>query len=395
MRNPRKLATMSDVQLVMNAGSSSLKFAAYTAKTDKPVLKGKVSGIGRAPEFSATGAQADALGELTPDTTHAEVVQRVLGWLTAHPEFGDVRAVGHRVVHGGREFSKPVLITDDVLAQLTELEPLAPSHQPHNLAAIRAVRGWKADLPQVACFDTGFHASQPKLNRMFGLPRKLTDQGVIRYGFHGLSYEYIARILPRHLGPDADGRVVVAHLGNGASMCAMTGRRSVATTMAFSALDGLVMGRRCGSLDPGVLLYLQQGLGMSIGQIETLLYKESGLLGVSGVSNAMQLLQESPAPEASEAIELFCLRAAQELSRMLPCIGGLDALVFTAGIGENSARVRAGICGHLDWLGVKLSSDSNTAGETMIHAEDSAVQVHVLPTDEEAVIVGHMHDLVE
>ncbi|SFR65096.1 acetate/propionate family kinase [Litoreibacter janthinus] len=385
---------MTDVQLVMNAGSSSLKFAAYTAKGDKPVLKGKVAGIGRAPEFSATGAQPDALGELTPDTPHDEVVQRVLGWLTAHPEFGDIKAVGHRVVHGGRDFSKPVLVTDDILDQLTVLEPLAPSHQPHNLAAIRAVRGWKAELPQVACFDTGFHASQPKLNSMFGLPRSLTDQGVIRYGFHGLSYEYIARILPRHLGQAADGRVVVAHLGNGASMCAMEGRRSVATTMGFSALDGLVMGRRCGSLDPGVLLYLQQGLGMTIGQIETLLYKESGLLGVSGVSNAMQVLQDSTAPEAAEAIELFCLRAAQELARMLPCIGGLDALVFTAGIGENSDRVRAGICAHLEWLGLALSFDANAASDTIIHAADSKVQVWVLPTDEEAVIVGHMHDLV-
>jgi acetate kinase len=378
----------------MNAGSSSLKFAAYLAKADKPVLKGKVTGIGRAPEFSATGAQADALGALTPDTAHGEVVQRVLGWLTAHPEFENIKAVGHRVVHGGRDFSKPVLVTDEVLAQLTELEPLAPSHQPHNLGAIRAVRDWKAELPQVACFDTGFHASQPKLNRMFGLPRELTNQGVIRYGFHGLSYEYIARILPRHLGQNADGRVVVAHLGNGASMCAMTGRRSVATTMGFSALDGLVMGRRCGSIDPGVLVYLQQGLGMTIGQIETLLYKESGLLGVSGVSNAMQVLQDSTAPEAGEAIELFCLRAAQELARMLPCIGGLDALVFTAGIGENSARVRAGICAHLAWLGVVIDPDANAEGHEMIHSPESTVQVCVLPTDEEAVIVGHMHDLV-
>ena len=386
---------MSDVLLVMNAGSSSLKFAAYTAMGDKPVLKGKVSGIGRAPEFSATGAQADALGKLTPDTAHDEVVQRVLGWLTAHPEFGDVTAVGHRVVHGGRDFSKPVLVTDEVLAELTKLEPLAPSHQPHNLAAIRAVRGWKAELPQVACFDTGFHSSQPKLNRMFGLPRELTDQGVIRYGFHGLSYEYIARILPRHLGQVADGRVVVAHLGNGASMCAMKGRRSVTTTMGFSALDGLVMGRRCGSIDPGVLIYLQQGLGMTIEQIEQLLYKESGLQGVSGVSNAMQVLQDSTAPEAGEAIELFCLRAAQELARMLPCIGGLDALVFTAGIGETSARVRAGICAHLGWLGLELNDDANFAGEDMIHGHDSAVQVCVLPTDEEGVILGHVRDIVE
>ncbi|MEP3348249.1 MAG: acetate/propionate family kinase [Litoreibacter sp.] len=385
---------MADVQLVMNAGSSSLKFSAYASHENDPILKGKVTGIGRAPEFSATGAQADALGELTPETPHGEIVQRVLGWLTAHPEFGDIRAVGHRVVHGGRDFSKPVLITDKVLQQLTELEPLAPSHQPHNLGAIRAVQGWKADLPQVACFDTGFHASQPKLNKMFGLPRALTDQGVIRYGFHGLSYEYIARVLPRHFGEVADGRVVVAHLGNGASMCAMNGRRSVATTMGFSALDGLVMGRRCGSIDPGVLIYLQQGLGMTPQQVEKLLYKESGLQGVSGVSNAMQVLQESGTPEAMEAIELFCLRAAQELSRTLPCIGGLDALVFTAGIGENSPRVRSGICAHLKWLGLEIDENANETGADLIHAKASAVQVGVIATDEEGVIVGHMRDLV-
>lgn len=386
---------MSDVYLVMNAGSSSLKFAAYQDGSDAPVLKGKVTGIGRAPEFSATDSQPDALGALAPDTSHDEVVQRVLGWLTAHPDFGEVRAVGHRVVHGGRDFAQPVLVTDTVLAALTELEPLAPSHQPHNLAAIRAVRGWKPDLPQVACFDTGFHASQPPLNRMFGLPRALTDQGVIRYGFHGLSYDYISRILPRHLGETADGRVVVAHLGNGASMCAMQARRSVATTMGFSALDGLVMGRRCGSLDPGVLIYMQQGMGMTIAQIETLLYKQSGLLGVSGgVSNAMQVLQDSAAPEAQEAIELFCLRAAQELARMLPAIGGLDGIVFTAGIGENSARVRAGICRHLAWLGVALDEAANDAGETLIHGAQSKVQVCVLPTDEEGVIAGHLRDLV-
>ncbi|SDX62696.1 acetate/propionate family kinase [Litoreibacter albidus] len=385
---------MPDVRLVMNAGSSSLKFAVYTSGADVPVMNGKVTGIGRAPEFSATNAQPDALGALTPETPHDEVVQRVLGWLTAHPEFGHITAVGHRVVHGGREFSKPVLVTGEILDALTTLEPLAPSHQPHNLAAIRAVRGWKASLPQVACFDTGFHASQPKLHSMFGLPRALTDQGIIRYGFHGLSYEYIARVLPRHLGPLADGRVVVAHLGNGASMCAMSARRSVATTMGFSALDGLVMGRRCGSMDPGVLLYLQQGMGLTIEQVEKLLYKESGLLGVSGVSNAMQVLQESSAPEAGEAIDLFCLRAAQELSRMLPCIGGLDALVFTAGIGENSARVRKGICAHLEWLGAHIAPEANATGENSIHSAESAVQIHVIPTNEEAVIAGHMRDLV-
>lgn len=385
---------MSDVLLVMNAGSSSLKFAAYGAGSDAPVMKGKVTGIGRAPEFSATDADGDGLGTLTPDTPHDEVVQRVLGWLTAHPGFGEITAVGHRVVHGGRDFAQPVLVTDNILEQLTALEPLAPSHQPHNLSAIRAVRAWKPALPQVACFDTGFHAAQPMLNRLFGLPRALSDEGIIRYGFHGLSYEYIARVLPRHLGQAADGRVVVAHLGNGASMCAMTKRQSVATTMGFSALDGLVMGRRCGALDPGVLIYLQQSKGMTAAQIETLLYKQSGLLGVSGVSNAMQVLQDSAAPEAQRAIELFCLRAAQELAKMLPAIGGLDALVFTAGIGENSARVRSGICAHMQWLGVALDAAANLSGDTMIHASDSAVQVCVLPTDEEGVIADHLRILV-
>ncbi len=384
---------MTNVTLVLNAGSSSLKFACYGEDTTL-VLKGKVASLGRDPEFGLTGVRAEpqALGELTAETSHEEVVQRVLGWLTSHPDFGDVIAVGHRVVHGGRDFSKPVLVTEQILDALSLLEPLAPSHQPHNLAAIRAVRDWKPKLPQVACFDTGFHASQPEINRLFGLPMELSDQGVLRYGFHGLSYEYIARTLPRHLGQEADGRVVVAHLGNGASMCALNGRRSVATTMGFSALEGLVMGRRCGRLDPGVLIYLQQTHSLNVNEIEDLLYKKSGLQGVSGISNAMQVLEASSDPQAQLAIDLFCARAASELAAMLPAIGGLDAIVFTAGIGENSARVRSGISSHLSWLGVELDSAANTSDAIDIGV--GPVRVLKLATDEEGVIASHVRDLV-
>lgn len=384
---------MTDVTLVLNAGSSSLKFACYGENTT-PVLKGKVAGLGRAPEFGLTGVPPDpqALGGLTAETSHEDVVQRVLGWLTSYPDFGDVRAVGHRVVHGGRDFSKPVLVTEPVLDVLSLLEPLAPSHQPHNLAAIRAVRDWKPELPQVACFDTGFHADQPEINRLFGLPKELSDQGILRYGFHGLSYEYIAHTLPEHLGPVANGRVIVAHLGNGASMCAMNGRKSIATTMGFSALEGLVMGRRCGRLDPGVLIYLQQTHGLSVTEIEELLYKKSGLQGVSGISNAMQVLEASSDPQAQLAIDLFCARAASELAGMLPAIGGLDAIVFTAGIGENSARVRAGICSHLSWLGVELDAAANASDAVEIGS--GPVRVLKLATDEEGVIASHVRDLV-
>jgi len=279
------------------------------------------------------------------------------------------------------------VVVDEVIREkLERLVTLAPLHQPHNLAAIDAIAKVAPGMPQIACFDTSFHRTRPRLARLFALPRELTDEGIIRYGFHGLSYEYIAAALPEQLGILADGRVIVAHLGNGASMCAMQGRRSVATSMGFTALHGLMMGRRCGSLDAGVVLHLLQNRGMSTAQVRHMLYPESGLLGVSGISNNMQVLQECADPKTREAIDLFCYRAACELGSLVTALEGLDAIVFTAGIGENSAEVRRRICERLAWLGVELDQTANDADETVISAADSKVDVLVVPTNEEAVI---------
>ena len=272
--------------------------------------------------------------------------------------------------------------------------PLAPLHHPHNLAAIRSVAASAPGLPQVACFDTSFHRTQDRLAQLFALPRALTEAGIIRYGFHGLSYEYIAGTLPGHLGDRAEGRVIVAHLGNGASMCAMKARLSVATSMGFTALDGLMMGRRCGAIDPGVLLHLIDERGMKMRELEHLLYQESGLLGVSGISNNMQVLQMSTAPEAREAIELFCYRAACELAALVATIGGLDAIVFTAGIGENSELVRSLICARLGWLGIALDTAANNRHATRISTTASDVDVLVVPTDEETIIASATQGLI-
>lgn len=384
---------MNEVLLTLNAGSSSLKFAMFDADatSTRARMSGEVANIGRAPVFSAKDANGKALDKgamekLEAASNHAHLIAQLLQWIARR--HGDQRlvAVGHRVVHGGRQFSKPTRVTDSVLQELETLVPLAPLHQPHNLAAIRAVAKWQPDLPQIACFDTGFHRSQTRLAQLFALPRALSDEGIIRYGFHGLSYDYIAGVLPEYLGDQADGRVIVAHLGNGASMCAMKNRKSVATSMGFTALDGLMMGSRCGTIDPGVLLYLLQAKGMDAGTIEDLLYRQSGLLGVSGISNDMYVLEQSDAPHARDAIDLFNYRAASILAGLVPAIGGLDALVFTAGIGENSARTRQLICDQLDWLGVALEPDENDRNAALISAVKSPVKVFVVPTNEEAIV---------
>jgi acetate kinase len=384
---------MTDAILVLNAGSSSLKFAVYPAASGEPtaILRGKIAGIGTAPVFSARDARGQALPPeaampLDCDRGHDALIPDLLDWLETHRGGVTIAAAGHRVVHGGRNCTGPARITDALLADLEALVPLAPLHQPHNLAAIRCVAAALPGLPQVACFDTSFHRTQSRLAQLFALPRALTEDGILRYGFHGLSYEFIAGTLPAHLGERADGSVIVAHLGSGASMCALRARRSVATSMGFSALDGLMMGRRCGAIDPGVLLHLMDARGMTVRALEHLLYEESGLLGVSGISNDMAALATSPAPEAREAIELFCYRAAGELAALAAANGGLDAIVFTAGIGENSAPVRALICDRLAWLGVALDSAANDRHATRISAAASAVDVLVIPTDEEGVI---------
>ncbi|WP_298358053.1 acetate/propionate family kinase [uncultured Litoreibacter sp.] len=383
---------MPDVILTINAGSSSLKFALHpVAAPLTPVLRGKITGLKRAPEFSISVPKpAPApVPVLDPSCTHEDAARILLDWLAEHARHHKVVAVGHRVVHGGRDFTGPAKITPDVVAQLAALTPLAPLHQPHNLASVRLIADQFPNLPQVACFDTSFHTTQTPLAKLFAIPQELTETGLVRYGFHGLSYEFIASTLPEHLGDKANGRVIVAHLGNGASLCAMENGESRATTMGFTALDGLVMGRRSGSIDPGVILHLVQQRGMSVPEIEKLLYQQSGLLGVSGISNAMQDLQASDDPRAKLAMDLFCYRAAAEIAALIPAIGGLDVLIFTAGIGENSAQTRAGICDRLGWLGITLDASRNGAGDTRINADDARCDVLVIPTNEDAVIAQH------
>ncbi len=386
---------MTDAVIALNAGSSSLKFALYicpSGATDpSPVADGEIEGIGEAPRLvihDAGGATAVERA-LPASSDHASLLQVVVEWIEGHARDYSLVAAGHRVVHGGARFSAPVLVDPDVLAGLEELVPLAPMHQPHNLAAIRRFAEIAPSLPQVACFDTAFHNTNSTLATTYALPRALTEGGVRRYGFHGLSYEYIASVLPRHAGPASEARVVVAHLGHGASMCAMRGGRSIASTMGFTALEGLPMGRRCGRLDPGVILYLMKEKGMDYDALSDLLYSRSGLLGVSGISDDMRTLLASPAEEAREAVELFAYRIGRELGSLAAAAGGLDMLVFTGGIGEHAATVRARACRHAEWLGVRLDEAANEANRTQISASDSAVPVFVIPTNEDLMIARH------
>lgn len=392
---------MSGNTLVINCGSSSIKFAvmAHSKPREAPLIHGTIEGIGLEPEFSAVDVDGRRLrdagfAKTATDANHHELTIKLLEWLWGQEQCKNLAGVGHRVVHGGRHYDKPVLVNTDVLIALEKLSSLAPQHQPHNLSAIRTIAGLAPDLPQVACFDTSFHRTQPRVAQLFAIPRALSDSGIIRYGFHGLSYDYITSRLPDYLGDRADGRVLVAHLGNGASMCAIRARHSVATSMGFTALDGLMMGRRCGSIDPGVILHLLQSEGMSTEAIEHMLYFESGLLGVSGISNNMRTLSESSDPNANEAIELFCYRAALELGAMTVALQGLDAIVFTAGIGENSPMVRERICAHLHWLGVRLDEDANARNRNTISAVGTGVEVLVIPTNEEAVIANAVQELL-
>ncbi|MGV8803712.1 MAG: acetate/propionate family kinase [Polaromonas sp.] len=390
---------MSEALLVINSGSSSVKFAAYDVLPDEALVRiahGQIEGIGSAPRLKVWGSAGTALANQAvsistdPALGPQEAFAQLFGWLRAHAGGRTLRAVGHRVVHGGEQFAQPTRVTPDVLARLDLLSPLARLHQPHNLAAIRAIAALRPGLPQVACFDTEFHTTQDWVAQAYALPRHLSEAGIKRYGFHGLSYEYIASVLPAHLGDvAANGRVVVAHLGNGASLCALQGRRSVASTMGFTALDGLMMGTRCGSLDPGVVLYLMTGLGMSVQAAEQLLYEQSGLLGVSGVSSDMRTVEASGTPHAQQALALYAWRLRLELGGMAAALGGLDALVFTAGIGENSASLRRRACQDASWLGIELDEAANAApthGPRRISTAASRVAAWVIPTDEELMI---------
>ena len=389
---------MNRAILVLNAGSSSIKFALFGADEGEPrqaTLSGQIEGIGGETRLRARSAAdapiADAAVPAGGDaqTQHHRALDYLLGWLAEHDAGWHVTAAGHRVVHGGELFAAPMRVTGDLLEKLDGLVPLAPLHQPHNLEAIRALAALNPELPQVACFDTAFHRTQPAVAQAFALPRALSSAGIRRYGFHGLSYEYIAHVLPTFIGLRADGRVVAAHLGNGASMCGMRGRRSIASSMGFTALEGLMMGTRSGSLDPGVLLYLMQFKGMDADRLSRLLYNESGLLGVSGLSQDMRVLLASARPEASEAVNLFCYRASRELGSLAAALGGLDALVFAGGIGEHAAEVRARVCKHAEWLGIRLDEAANLASRAVISAPGSAVDVVVVPANEEWMIARH------
>ena len=391
---------MTDTVLTLNAGSSSIKLGLFELSPNeapRQIAHGTVE-RGNDTKFSARDASGHSLVEQKwpkgkpPDDP--ELFSELLAWVRTQLGADTLAAVGHRVVHGGRRLIAPVRITQAVLDELDQLVALAPLHQPHSLGAIRAVQAASPDLAQIACFDTAFHRGHANVIKNFALPRDLTAQGIERYGFHGLSYEYISSVLPQTAPALAQGRVVVAHLGNGASLCALLGGRSVDTTMGFSALDGLVMGTRCGSLDPGVILYLQQTLGMSPHAIEDLLYKKSGLLGISEVSADMRVLLDSADPRAAEAIELFAFRIARETCAMLASLGGLDGIVFTAGIGEHAPEIRGRVCEALAWLGIELDHGKNAASAPRISTASSRVAVWVIPTDEEAMIARHVADII-
>ena len=391
---------MPDAIAVINAGSSSVKFSLF-AECDSNLeirARGQVEGIYTDPHFVAKDGRGAILSEKSwgegVQLGHDGALDHLMAFVRA--QLGELRlaGVGHRVVHGGVEYAQPVRVDAKILSALEKYIPLAPLHQPHNLAPIKVLLKRAPELRQVACFDTAFHRVQPPLAQLFALPKSLTERGVRRYGFHGLSYEYISQTLPRHDAKAARGKSVVLHLGNGASMCAIAGGRSVASTMGFTAVDGLPMGTRCGSLDPGVMLYLMDELKMDARAIEKLIYQQSGLLGVSGVSSDMRTLEESSEPDAKLAIDLFAYRIGRELGSLVAALGGLDAIVFTAGIGENSRSLRERVCRDASWLGIELDAAANQANGPRISTAASRVSAWVIPTNEELMIARHTRSLL-
>ncbi|MGO9483023.1 MAG: acetate/propionate family kinase [Rhodomicrobium sp.] len=385
--------------LILNAGSSSLKFALFEADGGDPMLlaKGQIEGLGTSPHLILRPAAGDKLEDrLVPkDEAHAHesALQHILDTLKVHFPAMHVEAVGHRVVHGGPNFAEPLRLTPEVIAELADLIPLAPLHQPHSLSGIEAAHLAFPDAIQIACFDTAFHRTHPWVNDTFALPRLYYEKGVRRYGFHGLSYEYVSGKL-EEVAPDmAAGRVVIAHLGAGASMCAVKNGRSVASTMGFSPLDGLPMGTRCGQLDPVVVLYLADHEGLSIKEIRNMLYKDSGLKGLSGLSGDMRELEAAGTLEAEQAIDYFVFRIRRELGGLAAALGGLDAMVFCGGIGENSAHIRRRICEDLHWIGLDLDEGRNARGETLVSTATSRAKIFVIKTDEEAMIASHTQEL--
>lgn len=378
--------------LTINAGSSSIKFALFQGDDPQELMRGQVEGLGASPRIKAS-AGADVLADraLTREQAadHMSALAVILELLDVHFDGVTPVAIGHRIVHGGPDYCDPVLLDDARLADLAKLIPLAPLHQPHNLAAVAAARAAFPGAAQVACFDTAFHRQHPWVADTYALPRALYDEGIRRYGFHGLSYEYVSQELRRVAPHHAAGRCVITHLGNGASMCAAMNGQSVSSSMGFTALDGLAMGTRCGQLDPGVVLYLMAEKGMDAGQIEQLLYKESGLKGLSGLSHDMRVLEAAGTREADQAIDYFVHRIRRELGAMTALLSGLDTLVFCGGIGENAHRIRQRICAGFDWLGLELDKTRNRGGAQVISSDRSRVRAFVIPTNEELMIARH------
>ncbi|MCK6389658.1 MAG: acetate/propionate family kinase [Azonexus sp.] len=386
--------------LTINAGSSSIKFALFPLAhpiSPEAEVSGQIDGIGtNATRLIAKNPAGERIADQAipgEAVSHTVALDAMLRWFLSAYAGWQIVAVGHRVVHGGERYAQPIVVDDTVLGHLESFIPLAPLHEPHNVAGIRALQALLPAVPQIACFDTAFHRSQPDVAQLFALPRALTAEGIKRYGFHGLSYEFIARALPEH-SHRANGRVVVAHLGNGASMAAMVNRKCVATTLGFSTIDGLMMGTRCGSIDPGVLLHLMETKGLSTKDMTRILYKESGLLGVSGLSQDMRTLLASDKPEAAEAVELFCYRIARELGSLAAAAGGIDALVFTGGIGEHAAEVRRRVCLQSEWLGLHVNPEANARHDIVISAANSPIDVLVIPTNEEWMMAHHAQTLL-
>ena len=389
--------TKHKAYLVLNAGSSSLKFSVFRQATEsvelQTILSGQIAGIGSMATFEAKDANRRVLAQHSWNETDSNsrdtLLQYLLDWIGTTLVDDQIVAAGHRVVHGGRFLGRPMQVTPELLNDLEQLVPLAPLHQPHNLAPMHILARNHPELDQVACFDTAFHSTQPWRAKAYALPRELSDEGLCKYGFHGLSYEYVTKQLLATRPELAKAHIVICHLGNGSSLCAVKEGRSMDTTMGFTALDGVPMGTRSGSIDPGVLLYLMHEKKMDVDAIEDLLYRRSGLLGVSGLSNDMKVLQESTELHAKQAVELFCFRVAKEVGAMAASMGGLDALVFTAGIGENSPEIRAAVAERLEWLGVKVDPTANAKKAYDISGAGAKVPVFIVPTNEEKMIAKH------
>lgn len=385
---------MQQVILIVNAGSSSIKFSIFNIELHLN-YHGEVESIFNSPSFSVSNSKQQQILQQNLSTTGFEfALQTIFNWIQNLSTEFILIAVGHRVVHGGTYFVQPTLIDADVIKKLQDLNSLAPLHQPYNIEVIKIIHQSYPKLKQVACFDTTFHQTQNELAKLFAIPRALTEEGIIRYGFHGISYEYIASVMQEKLGDVANNRVITAHLGNGASMCAMYQRRSIATSMGFTALDGLMMGTRTGQIDPGVLLYLLQHKNYSVQQLEHLLYLESGLLGVSTISSDVRDLLTNQDIKAQQAIDLFCYRAALEVGALSVALKGLDVLIFTAGIGEHQPKIRAMICDYLKWLGIELDDAANKNNGLIISTKKSSIVVAVIPTNEELMIAKHTKRII-